>query len=225
MIHLRDVTARTGGRTRLDRVTMDLEKGSFTALVGESGSGKSSILRVLAGFLAFERGYVSVAGIELRPGRVDEARVHAVRSACVLVLQEANLFPHLDVTENVTLALRHVRGLEPSAAVKLARATLERLGLDDVRDARPSALSGGQKQRVSIARALVLDPPVLLLDEPTSALDPKRKLDLGGLFRERAESGCTVLTVTHDHGLADVADRKLEMAEGVLLEDGAAKAT
>lgn len=220
MIHLREVTAKTGGRTRLDAVTLSLEKGSFTALVGESGSGKSSVLRVLAGFLAFERGEVRVAGIDLLAGRIDEARAHAVRRACVLVLQDANLFPHLDVTSNVTLALRHVRGLEEGAAVKLAHATLERLGLDDVRQARPSALSGGQKQRVSIARALVLQPSVLLLDEPTSALDPKRKLDMGGLFRERAEAGCTVLTVTHDQGLADAADRRIEMAEGALLEDG-----
>jgi polar amino acid transport system ATP-binding protein len=219
VIVVTNLTVRDGDALRLDDVSMTLEKGVFAALVGESGSGKSTLLRVLSGFLPFSRGKVSVCGTRLLPGPTPEAVKLALRRDCVLVLQDANLFPHLSVTDNVTLALRHVRGLEARAATKAAHAMLERLGVGEKKDAEPESLSGGQAQRVALARALVLDPKVLLLDEPTSALDPKRKVEIAELFLERARAGTTVLAVTHDEGLGNAADVRLTMAAGRLLAE------
>ena len=203
-------------RRRLDGVELTVERGTLAALVGESGSGKSTLLRVLSGFLPFDEGAVVIAGLPLRPGPSPHSLRLALRRRAVLVLQEANLFPHLSVTENVTLALRHVRGHDPTTATRAAHAMLERLGLEAHRDAAPESLSGGEAQRVALARALVLEPPVLLLDEPTSALDPKRRADLAGLFRERAAGGMTLLAVTHDETLAASADARFTMAGGKL---------
>lgn len=216
MITVENVTVRDGDALRLDDVSMSLEKGVFAALVGESGSGKSTLLRVLSGFLPFAKGKVVVAGQTLAPGAIAEGAKLALRRACVFVLQEANLFPHLDVTTNVTLALRHVRGLTAADADERARAMLDRLGLAAKHHAMPESLSGGQAQRVSLARALVLEPKVLLLDEPTSALDPKRKVEIAALFREQAEAGTTVIAVTHDEGLSNAAHLRFTMAAGKL---------
>ena len=218
MITIENVTVRDGDTLRLDDVSMTLEKGVFAALVGESGSGKSTLLRVLSGFLPFAKGKVSVAGISLAAGATPEATKVALRRACVLVLQDANLFPHLDVTANVTLALRHVCGLGAQEAEARAHATLDRLGLAPKRTAMPESLSGGQAQRVALARALVLKPKVLLLDEPTSALDPKRKVEIAALFREQAEAGTTVIAVTHDEGLSNAAHVRYTMAAGKLTD-------
>jgi len=216
VITVKDVTVREGDSLRLDGVSMALERGVFAALVGESGSGKSTLLRVLSAFLPFSRGEVTVAGTRLSPGPTLEAAKVALRRECVFVLQEANLFPHLDVTSNVTLALRHVRGTPAREAEARAHAMLDRLGLDAKHRAMPEALSGGQAQRVALARALVLAPKVLLLDEPTSALDPKRKVEIAELFREQAEAGTTVLAVTHDEGLAAAAHARFTMTSGKL---------
>lgn len=216
-----DTEAAEGERPqRLDDVTFTVERGSFVALVGESGSGKSTLLRVLSGFLPFSRGEVRVAGLTLAPGTGDEALKLRLRRKAVLVLQEPNLFPHLRVVENVTLALRHVRGLGDGAARARAMAMLERLGVAEKASVYPGELSGGQAQRVALARALVLEPAVLLLDEPTSALDPKRKVELGKLFGELAAGGTTVLAVTHDQGLADAASARFTMHDGRLTETG-----
>lgn len=216
MISVENVTVRDGDLVRLDDVSMALEGGVFAALVGESGSGKSTLLRVLAGFVPFSRGAVTVAATKLAPGATTEAAKLALRRSCVLVLQEANLFPHLDVTANVTLALRHVRGFTAAEAEGRAHTMLDRLGLGEKKRAMPESLSGGQAQRVSLARALVLSPKVLLLDEPTSALDPKRKVEIAALFREEAEKGTTVVAVTHDEGLSNAAHRRFTMAAGKL---------
>jgi ABC-type polar amino acid transport system ATPase subunit len=205
---------------RLDDVTFTVERGAFAALVGESGSGKSTLLRVLSGFLPFSRGEARVAGVALAPGACAEARKLTLRRKAVLVLQEPNLFPHLRVIENVTLALRHVRDLGEGPARDRAVAMLDRLGVAEKAEVYPGELSGGQAQRVALARALVLEPEVLLLDEPTSALDPKRKVELGRLFGELAAGGTTVLAVTHDQGLADAATARFTMHDGRLTAQG-----
>lgn len=219
MIEVSHVTVRDGGALRLDDVSLTLEKGVFAALVGESGSGKSTLLRVLSGFLPFSSGKITVGETVLEPGALPEGRKLALRRECVLVLQEANLFPHLTVTENVTLALRYVRAMSVRDATDLAHQMLVRLGVGEKRDAAPESLSGGQAQRVALARALVLGPKVLLLDEPTSALDPKRKVEIAELFRERAEAGTTVIAVTHDEGLSKAAHVRFSMAQGRLAPD------
>jgi len=219
MIRARGLVVRDASepaRPRLDHVELSVARGTFTALVGESGSGKSTLLRVLSGFLTFDEGEVVIAGLALHRGPTAEGLRLALRRRAVLVLQEANLFPHLSVTENVTLALRHVRGQDRATATRAAHAMLERLGLEAHKEAAPESLSGGEAQRVALARALVLEPPVLLLDEPTSALDPKRRADLAALFRERAARGMTLLSITHDEALAASADARFTMAAGKL---------
>lgn len=219
MIGVRGLVVRgadDSARPRLDGVELAVERGTFVALVGESGSGKSTLLRVLSGFLPFDEGEITIGGLTLRPGPATEGQRLGLRRHAVLVLQEANLFPHLTVTENVTLALRHVRGHDKHTATRAAHAMLERLGLGAHKEAAPESLSGGEAQRVALARALVLEPPVLLLDEPTSALDPKRRADLAALFRERAAGGMTLLSITHDEALAAAADARFTMAAGKL---------
>ncbi len=224
MIQVRSLVVRDsergGDARRLDDVSLEVTPGALVALVGASGSGKSTLLGVLSGFLPFDAGEVVVAGLRLEPGQAPEARKLQLRRRAVLVLQEPNLFPHLTVTENVTLALRHVRGMDPAAATRAAHGALERLGIGKKRGVLPGSLSGGEAQRVTLARALVLEPPVLLLDEPTSALDPQRRAEIGALLRERAAAGASVLVVTHDEALASAADARFTMDSGRLATAG-----
>jgi ABC-type polar amino acid transport system ATPase subunit len=220
MITIRGLSKFQGSRQVLAGIDADVAEGAIVALVGASGSGKTSLLRCLNGLDPFDAGHVRIAGHELDAGtgRRLPARL---RADVGLVFQDYQLFPHLCVLDNLTLAPRVVGGRSRDAAESVARGWLERLGLAERERARPSELSGGEKQRVALARALTQGARVLLLDEPTSALDTAnrdevRRLLLGSV-REGAQ-GLTLLVVTHDRVFAEaLADEVWSLEGGRLL--------
>ncbi len=219
------VVKRYGPDTVLDRVTLSVAAGQVMVVIGPSGSGKSTLLRCVAllepvqrGRILFDGG-VAATGTEESGPRADPA---ALRRDVGMVFQSFNLFPHLTVLENVTLAPRRVRGMTPGDAETLAVELLRRVGLEDKRDVHPSRLSGGQQQRVAIARALAMRPRVMLFDEVTSALDPELVGEVLKTMRGLAEQGMTMLVVTHEMGFArDVADDVIFMDRGAIVERGA----
>jgi polar amino acid transport system ATP-binding protein len=210
MIHIRGLRKAYGARAVLGGssggLTAHVSAGGVVALVGASGSGKSTLLRCLSGLEAFDAGSIEVAGHRLHAG-TGAARGVRLRGDVGIVFQDYQLFPHLSVLENVTLAPRIVQRLSATEAERTGRSWLERMGLLDRVSSRPSELSGGQRQRVALARALAQGAKVLLLDEPTSALDPELRSGirntLAELFRERSISNpLTVLVATHDIAFA-----------------------
>jgi ABC-type polar amino acid transport system ATPase subunit len=210
MIHIRGLRKAFGARavlgSRNGGVDAQVPAGAVVALVGASGSGKSTLLRCLSGLEAFDAGSIEVAGHRLEAG-TSAARGARLRGDVGIVFQDYQLFPHLSVLENVTLAPRVVQRLSAAEAERSGRGWLERMGLLDRVSSRPSELSGGQRQRVALARALAQGAKVLLLDEPTSALDPELRSGirntLAELFRERSASNpLTVLLATHDISFA-----------------------
>jgi polar amino acid transport system ATP-binding protein len=210
MIHIRGLRKAHGARAvlggRSGGVNAHVPFGSVVALAGASGSGKSTLLRCLSGLEPFDAGSIEVAGHRLAAG-TSAARGVRLRGDVGIVFQDYQLFPHLSVLENVTLAPRVVQRLSAAEAERIARRWLERMGLLDRVSSRPSELSGGQRQRVALARALAQGAKVLLLDEPTSALDPELRAGirntLAELVRERSASNpLTVLVATHDFTLA-----------------------
>ena len=217
-----EVVKRYGPETVLDRVSLAVAAGQVMVVIGPSGSGKSTLLRCVALLEPIQRGRIlfdgapAAAGVEEEAARADPA---ALRRDVGMVFQSFNLFPHLTVMENVTLAPRRVRGMTPADAEALAVELLRRVGLDDKRDAHPSRLSGGQQQRVAIARALAMKPRVMLFDEVTSALDPELVGEVLKTMRALAEQGMTMLVVTHEMGFArDVADDVIFMDRGAIVE-------
>jgi len=211
----------------LQRLTFEVPSGKLVALLGQSGSGKTTLLRCLVGLEPFDRGVVTVDGVQLRGAEAstsfrDHAQaVAAIRERVGLVFQSFELFPHLTVLDNCTLALRKARKLPPGAARDRAMTSLEQLGLASRADAFPEHLSGGQRQRVAIARALVMDPKVLLYDEPTSALDPALKWEVLKTLRQVKESNVTQIVVTHDIKLARMAAESVFILDhGQIIEHG-----
>jgi len=199
------------------------------ALIGPSGSGKSTILRILMTLEAIQAGRVEVDGELLwdvppgsAPAAPDPRRLRVVRSKVGMVFQQFNLFPHMTVLDNLTLAPRRVQGLEPGEAEARALALLRRVGLAEKAGARPAQLSGGQKQRVAIARALALEPRIMLFDEVTSALDPELVGEVLAVLRELAREGrMTMLLVTHQmHFAREFADRVVFLDGGRVVEQG-----
>jgi ABC-type polar amino acid transport system ATPase subunit len=181
-------------------------RGSVVAVVGASGSGKSTLLRCLNGLESFDAGSIEIAGHHLEPG-APRARLERLRADVGMVFQDYQLFPHLSVLDNVTLAPRVVQKLGTLQAEKLGRSWLERVGLGDRTASLPSELSGGQKQRVALARALSQGASVLLLDEPTSALDPALRTEIRAalsalLDARKSTDPLTVVLATHDYELA-----------------------
>ena len=207
---------RRGDRPVLDGVGLSLARGEFLGLLGPSGSGKTTLLRAVAGLTRFDGGTIDVDGVRLEPGRLPSGGLaRELRKRVGLVFQGANLFEHLDVTANVTLAPIHVLGLSVSAAGERARTLLDLLGVSGRARALPVELSGGEAQRVAIARSLAMDPPLLLMDEPTAALDPARRRELGELLRELNRRGTTLLVATHDLDFAGTfPDRTVSLAGG-----------
>ncbi|WP_103662817.1 amino acid ABC transporter ATP-binding protein [Microbacterium sp. CJ77] len=199
-------------------VSLDLAKHEVVAVIGASGSGKSTLLRCLDLLEPIDDGRILLAGDDISDPRVDANRV---RSRLGFVFQGFNLFPHLSVLDNVTLASRVARREKRADAEARGRAILERVGLADKAREHPDRLSGGQQQRVAIARAIATDPEVLLLDEITSALDPELVGEVLELVRALAEDGTTILMATHEMAFArDVAHRVLFLDEGRVLEQG-----
>ena len=192
--------------------------GELVCIVGPSGSGKSSLLRCCNRLEEASGGQVIVDGEDIMRAGVN---INAVRQRIGMVFQQFNLYPHLTVLGNVTLALRKVQGKQPAEADALGMAALERVGLADKAGSHPAQLSGGQQQRVAIARAIVLQPKLMLFDEPTSALDPETVGEVLKVMRELREAGMTMVVVTHEMGFARAAaDRVIFMDAGAIVEQG-----
>jgi glutamine transport system ATP-binding protein len=229
MINIRGLHKRYGERQVLSGLDAEVSAGAIVAVVGASGSGKSTLLRCLNALEPFDSGRIEIAGHELTPGR-GARELNRLRAEVGLVFQDYQLFPHLSVLENVSLAPRVVEKRTRGEAERLAQRWLERVGIGDRAGARPSELSGGQKQRVALARALAPGVRVLLLDEPTSALDPETRDEvrrvLSDVVRAPGDGGSlTLVIVTHDLRLAsELADELWVLDEGTLAERGAPRA-
>jgi ABC-type polar amino acid transport system ATPase subunit len=217
IIEARNVNKHFGTFHALKETSATFYEGQVTAIIGPSGSGKSTFLRTLNRLEAHDSGSIRIDGIELDD---DMKHLDAVRREVGMVFQNFNLFSHLSILDNVTLAPMRVRKMSKADAQAKALALLERVGLKGQDHKYPVQLSGGQQQRVAIARALAMDPKVLLFDEPTSALDPEMVNEVLVVMRELAHTGITMLVVTHEMGFArDVADRLIFFDHGVILED------
>ena len=216
IVEMRDVTCRFGDVTALDGIDLSVERGSVICIIGPSGSGKSTLLRCLNALEDIESGEIIIDGFRLDR---QHKEIHQIRLEVGMVFQQFNLFPHLDVLENVNLAQRVVRLRPPSEATSISKELLAKVGLIDKIDAFPAQLSGGQKQRVAIARALAMNPKVMLFDEATSALDPEMIGEVLEAMKQLAREGMTMLVVTHEMGFArEVAERVLFLDGGKIIE-------
>jgi len=218
LLEVRGLVKRYGEHTVLDGVDIDVGEHEVVVLIGASGSGKSTLLRCVNLQEELDDGRILLDGVDISDPRVN---ADVVRRRMGVVFQAFNLFPHLSVVDNVTLAPRVVHGVAKADATERGMALLARVGLADKASAYPDRLSGGQQQRVAIARALAYEPRLLLLDEITSALDPELVGEVLTLVRELAEQGTTILMATHEMGFArQVADRVCFLDGGVLVESG-----
>jgi polar amino acid transport system ATP-binding protein len=216
MIQFDNVNKWYGAYHALVDVSETIAQGEVVVVCGPSGSGKSTLIRTINRLEPIDSGTITVAGADIHARGVD---VNRFRSRIGFVFQQFNLFPHLSVLQNCTLAPVALRGLRPAEARDKALALLERVGLAAKADAFPSELSGGQQQRVAIARALAMEPPVMLFDEPTSALDPEMVGEVLTVMRDLVRDGMTLVVVTHEMGFArEVAHRVLFMDQGRILE-------
>ena len=217
MIVAEDVTKSFGGFQALRGLTLTVRRGEVVVIVGPSGSGKSTFIRTINRLERHDRGRIVVDGIEL----TDDLRdIERIRSEIGMVFQSFNLFPHLTVLDNITLAPRNARRWPKGKAEEKARELLERVGIPEQANKYPAQLSGGQQQRVAIARALAMEPKIMLFDEPTSALDPEMIKEVLDVMRELARSGMTMVIITHETGFArEVGDRVLFFDAGRLVED------
>ena len=206
MIKLENVHKSFGKNEVLKGINLHIEQGQVVVIIGPSGSGKSTVLRTMNYLEEPTSGKVIVDGMDLS----DKKKLNDVRAEVGMVFQNFNLFPHMTVMENLTLAQTKVRKTSMEEAKKIGQALLDRVGLADKANAYPDSLSGGQKQRVAIARALAMKPKVMLFDEPTSALDPEMVSEVLDVMKSLAEEGMTMVIVTHEMGFAKkVADRVL----------------
>jgi polar amino acid transport system ATP-binding protein len=214
-----DGLRKSFGRLEVLRgIDLEVAEHEVVCLIGASGSGKSTFLRCVNLLEPIDEGRIVVAGEEITARGVD---VNRVRRRIGIVFQAFNLFPHMSVLRNVTLAPRRALGLSRAEAEERAVELLERFGLADKRDEYPDRLSGGQQQRVAIVRALAMRPDLMLLDEVTSALDPELVAEVLNVIRELAEAGMTMVIATHEMAFArDIADRVCFLDEGVILEQG-----
>ena len=216
MIKLENVHKSFGKNEVLKGINLHIEQGQVVVIIGPSGSGKSTVLRTMNYLEEPTSGKVIVDGMDLS----DKKKLNHVRAEVGMVFQNFNLFPHMTVMENLTLAQTKVRKTSMEEAKKIGQALLDRVGLADKANAYPDSLSGGQKQRVAIARALAMKPKVMLFDEPTSALDPEMVSEVLDVMKSLAEEGMTMVIVTHEMGFAKkVADRVLFVDGGLILED------
>jgi polar amino acid transport system ATP-binding protein len=216
MIELQNVNKWYGSYQALVDINETIHKGEVVVVCGPSGSGKSTLIRTFNRLEPIQSGRILFEGKDIHAPGTD---VNAFRSRIGFVFQQFNLFPHLTVLQNCTMAPMQLRGLTRKEAEERAMALLLRVGLANKADAWPSELSGGQQQRVAIARALAMQPPLMLFDEPTSALDPEMVGEVLLVMRDLTRDGMTMVCVTHEMGFArEVADRVLFMDEGKVLE-------
>jgi polar amino acid transport system ATP-binding protein len=218
ILEISGLEKRYGKTTVLEGIDLAVDEHEVVCLIGASGSGKSTLLRCINLLEPVQAGSIRFDGTEIANGGRE---VNRVRRQIGIVFQAYNLFPHMSVLRNVTLAPRQVLGLDRTAAEARARELLERIGLWELRDAYPDRLSGGQQQRVALVRALAMQPRVLLLDEITSALDPVLVAEVLAMVRELAEGGMTMVVATHEMGFArDVASRVCFLEGGRIVEEG-----
>ena len=218
MIEVKNLCKSFGDLQVLKGISETINDREVVCVIGPSGSGKSTFLRCLNLLEEPSGGEVFLDGKKINDSDVD---IDEIRERLGMVFQGFNLFPHMTVLDNLTLAPIKVKGMEKAAAEEKARKLLETVGLADKAEKYPASLSGGQKQRVAIARALAMDPEIMLFDEPTSALDPEMVGEVLNVMKNLAENGMTMVIVTHEMGFArEVADRVLFIDEGNILEQG-----
>ena len=221
IISCEDVHKWFGSLHVLRGISLEVQKGEVVVICGPSGSGKSTFIRTINRLEEHQRGSITVDGMPLTN---DLRNIHAVQQEIGMVFQQFNLFPHLKVIDNVTLAPIWVRHRQKSEAVETAMQLLERVGIPEQADKYPGQLSGGQQQRVAIARALAMQPKIMLFDEPTSALDPEMIKEVLDVMIGLAETGITMIVVTHEMGFAkQVADRIVFFDDGLIVEQNSPK--
>ncbi|NBH32840.1 amino acid ABC transporter ATP-binding protein [Clostridiaceae bacterium] len=217
-ISVKNLKKNFGSLEVLRHISVDVAEGEVVCLIGPSGSGKSTFLRCLNRLETITAGEVVVDGHPISDSNVN---INKVRENIGMVFQHFNLFPHLTVQDNITLAPVELKKMDKESAAKKAIELLERVGLADKAKTYPGQLSGGQKQRVAIARALAMNPDIMLFDEPTSALDPEMVGEVLEVMKQLAADGMTMVVVTHEMGFArEVADRVIFMDEGLIVEEG-----
>lgn len=218
IIEIRNMNKWYGEFHVLKDINIEVKEREVLVVIGPSGSGKSTLIRCINRLEVHQQGDIVVDSIELTN---DVRNISAIRRETGMVFQSFNLFPHITVLENITLAQQHVRRRPKAEAEELARSLLDRVGIPDQADKYPGQLSGGQQQRVAIARALAMQPKIMLFDEPTSALDPEMIKEVLDVMKELATSGMTMIVVTHEMGFArEVADRVIFMDAGHVVEVG-----
>lgn len=217
IIQMRHVHKWFGRTHALNDVNVDMERGQVCVIIGPSGSGKSTLLRSINHLETVSSGQIIIDGVDLTDRTTN---INAVRAEIGMVFQQFNLFPHLTALQNITLAQRVVRKRDAAEAEKTARELLEKVGIPEKADSYPGQLSGGQQQRVAIARALAMNPKIMLFDEPTSALDPEMIKEVLDVMLDLAQTGMTMIVVTHEMGFArNAAKRILFMDFGEIIED------
>lgn len=217
MIKIENLHKSFGSKEILRGINLEVEKSEVVVVIGPSGSGKSTMLRCVNYLEVPTSGTITIDGETITP----KVNINTIRAEVGMVFQHFNLFPHMSVLDNMTLAPMKVRNISRAEAEKTAHELLQRVGLDAKASARPSELSGGQQQRVAIARALAMHPKIMLFDEPTSALDPEMVNEVLEVMKGLAETGMTMMVVTHEMGFArQVADRVLFVDQGLIIEQG-----
>jgi polar amino acid transport system ATP-binding protein len=218
VITVENLYKQFGALEVLKDVSCSVGRGEAVAVIGPSGSGKSTLLRCINMLEVPTKGSILIEGVKINARGIN---INQVRQRMGMVFQHFNLFPHLNIMDNITLAPRKLRGMDKTQADSEAEELLKRVGLLDKKKAYPVQLSGGQKQRIAIARALAMKPGIMLFDEPTSALDPEMVKEVLNVIKDLAGEGMTMMIVTHEMGFArEVADRILFMDEGLILEEG-----
>lgn len=218
IIRVRDVSKAYGSVFALANVSLDVFSGEKVVIIGPSGSGKSTLLRSINRLESVDAGSIIVDGFDVRAKNAD---INAIREELGMVFQNFNLFPHMTVLQNLTLAPMKLRRIPKVEAMATAMRLLSKVDLKDKASAYPAMLSGGQQQRVAIARALAMNPKIMLFDEPTSALDPETTGEVLDVMVTLAREGMTMVVVTHEMGFArEVADRMVFMDQGEILEQG-----
>jgi ABC-type polar amino acid transport system ATPase subunit len=223
VVHISNLDKYFGRLHVLKNISLEVQPREVVCLIGRSGSGKSTLLRCINFLEEPSAGVIEVDGIRVEggeKGRLHRQHIHDVRLRTGMVFQEFNLFPHMSVLDNVIEGPVTVKGMDRAIAKELGEMNLDRVGMLFKKDEYPNRLSGGQKQRIAIARALCMEPKVMLFDEPTSALDPELIGEVLNVMKKLALEGMTMIVVTHEMGFAkDVADRVIVMADGELIED------
>ncbi len=218
MIKVENLNKKYGDNEVLKKIDLNVRQGEVISVIGPSGSGKSTFLRCINGLEEITGGHIHVDELDIADPHVN---IDSLRQRVGMVFQSFNLFPHLTVTENITLAPVTLKKMTKEQAVEKAGQLLKKVGLSEKGDVYPSSLSGGQKQRVAIARALAMEPEAILFDEPTSALDPEMVGEVLQVMKDLAREGMTMIVVTHEMGFArEVCNRVIFMADGEVVEEG-----